>query len=987
MRASPLKSSFNAGEISPLLAGRTDVAKYANGCFKLSNFIPTVQGPARRRPGTRYVTNTKGNNKVWLSRFEYSVGQSYVLEWGNYYLRFYYNNARLMVPDNSVEYEIATPYSSADLTTSEGTFALDMVQSADVVYIVHPSYPPHKLSRVGHQNWTLVFAELTGGPLGDLNTDQSVTVYSLGEVWTSPHPFIDRGTTVTTTTALGFALYDQYPHDGKYEILMSSQTGFWDNLPIGGSLRIEPTDLSLIKPWTAGQEVAHYGDKTLGIQRRSDGKVYTCATDITLVSGKSLQCGGDMPIHDHGTQCDGGGAQVEGTAAQRQGVDWTFTDYGFTEYRIIEKKKHTAARDSCSTSTGTNLITTGRSETGLAPSEVLAPDIRIDRGMYVSGTGIAPGTKVTALTSTGVRVHPYPISTGSGRTITFSEEYVIAKRISKETVGALDAVYDVSPGGAGGYNNPTIGSAVVSRNGASAAYGYPPAVRVGMVVVSPCFTDGTTLAGLTYSGGYLASYTMSTTAVQTDTASLGGAVASIIFTSPSTRWRKSGWVDGYPTAVTFFRERLVFGAGRRIYCSQSGDFENFSSLNKSGNVTASTAITASITGDQVNSVQWLASQKALLIGTDGAEFAMMEAGSQDPFGPGNVKIEQHSAEGSRNGVHPARVGTSALFVQRAGKKLKDASYDFQRSGYSTKDLTVLAEHVTRDAGIVQLAWHKEPYTVLWCVRSDGTLLGLTYNNEQDVTAWHSHPMGGGSLLVESIAVIPTPDKTADQLWLAVNNGGIRYIMFMETEAVARSTSFYVDAGLSYSGSPATLFSGLSHITPSYTNALADVDGMKRLGVAADNSAAQVTATTSSSVTIANAASVVSVGLNYESALIPTSMDAGGQDGTSQGKLRRTSKLSLGLFETRGGQWKGTGTPYYYPAGSGSYNLKGWNNIQLTEQRDSGEYFDTGPRLFSGVTVIDWEGDYVLDDTITIRQCEPLPMTVTTIMPQFKVYDR
>jgi hypothetical protein len=248
-------------------------------------------------------------------------------------------------------------------------------------------------------------------------------------------------------------------------------------------------------------------------------------------------------------------------------------------------------------------------------------------------------------------------------------------------------------------------------------------------------------------------------------------------------------------------------------------------------------------------------------------------------------------------------------------------------------------------------------------------------------------MAGGSLLVESVAVIPTPDKTADQLWLAVNNGGIRYIIFMETEAVARSTSFYVDAGLSYSGAPATLFSGLSHLTPSYTNALADVDGMKRLGVVADNSAAQVTATTSSSVTIANAASVVSVGLNYESALIPTSMDAGGQDGTSQGKLRRTNKLSLGLFETRGGQWKGTGTPYYYPAGSGSYNLKGWNNIQLTEQRDSGEYFDTGPRLFSGVTVIDWEGDYVLDDTITIRQCEPLPMTVTTIMPQFKVYDR
>ena len=46
-------------------------------------------------------------------------------------------------------YEIATPYTSAQV------FDLQFAQSADVMYIVHPSHEPEKLSRTGHTSWTL----------------------------------------------------------------------------------------------------------------------------------------------------------------------------------------------------------------------------------------------------------------------------------------------------------------------------------------------------------------------------------------------------------------------------------------------------------------------------------------------------------------------------------------------------------------------------------------------------------------------------------------------------------------------------------------------------------------------------------------------------------------------------------------------------------------------------------------------------------------
>ena len=79
-RAHPLQSAFNGGELSPLITGRVDVAKYANGCERMVNFLPTVQGPAIARPGFRYVTEVKDSaDRTWLLRFEFSAEDSYHL--------------------------------------------------------------------------------------------------------------------------------------------------------------------------------------------------------------------------------------------------------------------------------------------------------------------------------------------------------------------------------------------------------------------------------------------------------------------------------------------------------------------------------------------------------------------------------------------------------------------------------------------------------------------------------------------------------------------------------------------------------------------------------------------------------------------------------------------------------------------------------------------------------------------------------------------
>lgn len=763
-KASPLRSSFNAGELSPLMAGRTDVNKYSSGCAEMMNFIPSVQGPAVRRAGTRFVAEVKSSaNRTWLARFEFNTAQAYVLEFGHQYIRFFTNHGQLL--SGGTPYEIVSPFIAAEMTNSDGTFALSMVQSGDVIYIAHPNHPLQKLSRLGNTNWTIADAPLINGPFQTQNTDRTITVYANAST----------GTVTLTASA---------------DIFTSSM--------VGSFFYLEPKDLSTIKPWTAGQE---YTTNPNGVYRRSDGKTYQCTTSGTPTAGKVWRTGPDKPIHTYGTVADGDYQGISGTTCERQGLDWLFIDSGYG---------------------------------------------------YVKITGYTNARSVTATVQGNT-----PLPTGC--------------------VGAGNASF---------------------------------------------------------------------------------------------RWAKAAFnaADGYPTKVTFFRERLALSKGIQLYFSVAGDFENFASKDDSGQVVADRAIQVTISSDEVNTVQWLVPSQALLIGTAGAEFACAENSTSEAFAPANVKIDQQTSEGSK-AVMPVRVGYSTLFVQRSGRKLKEASYNFQQNGYVTADLTVLAEHVTK-GGILQMDWHKEPYVCLWAARGDGRLLGFTFNKEQDVVGWHPHTIGGsfgsGNAVVESVCVIPHPDQNRDDLWMIVkrtiNGSTKRYVEYLEreyTDGDLQSSCFYVDSGLTYSGTPATTISGLSHL-----------EG-QTVQVLADGAAHPDRVVTSGAITLQRSASVVQIGLPCHAWLKTTRIEAGAGDGTAQGKSKRISKVVFRFYNTLGAK-----------VGPDE------DNLDTVEFRTGSDLMDQAPPLFTGDKgPIDWAGGYDFDGFVMVKQDQPLPMTVVAIMPQVHTFDR
>jgi len=145
-------------------------------------------GAAARRPGTTFIAEVKSSSaKTRLIPFEFSTTQTYVLELGNQYMRFYRDNGQIL--SSGSPYEISTPYLTAEL------FDIKFAQSADVMYITHPNHKTRKLARTGHTSWTLTEVDFTNGPYLDTNT--STTTFS-----TSAHT-VGTGVTLTASAVTG----------------------------------------------------------------------------------------------------------------------------------------------------------------------------------------------------------------------------------------------------------------------------------------------------------------------------------------------------------------------------------------------------------------------------------------------------------------------------------------------------------------------------------------------------------------------------------------------------------------------------------------------------------------------------------------------------------------------------------------------------------------------------------------------------------------
>lgn len=266
------------------------------------------------------------------------------------------------------------------------------------------------------------------------------------------------------------------------------------------------------------------------------------------------------------------------------------------------------------------------------------------------------------------------------------------------------------------------------------------------------------------------------------------------------KWAHSAWnsEDGYPGTVVYFQQRLIFAGSRSqpqtVWTSRSGDYKDFGTSNPTVD---NDAITYTYAGRQLNQIRHLIDVGSLVALTSGGEYRV-NGDQQGTLTPSAFQFASQGQNGASH-VQPIAISNVALFIQQKGGAVRDLAYSFDVDGFQGSDLTILANHMFNGHQIIDWTFAITPMSVVWCVRDDGALLGLTYMRDQQVIAWHPHPSSGRYEAVCSIG-----EDTEDALYCVVNrtiNGQQRrYIERMQTRLYAGiEDSFFVDCGLTYDG--------------------------------------------------------------------------------------------------------------------------------------------------------------------------------------------
>lgn len=391
-RARPIYTSFNAGEMSPLVGGRPDMAQYKAGLSRCENFLPRVQGAVTRRGGTSFVAEVKNTeDRTWLVPFEFAVNDAFVLEFGHNYIRFYRDRAVLEVeetpaawnsdtdyqpgqfvmsggvtyqarkpstaisptsctdhewyplsalgPNGKPIYEILTSFSARELTSvKDGSFALRYVQSGDVINFAHPRHLPLKLTRYSNLDWRIEEFVTEGGPFKDQNEDKEITVQvgGLGEGVTFYEKQLGPHGDVLAAISGGKV---SLTASADIFVLPDEATSFRGHE--GSKFLLQMQDTSGTRPIDGGESAGVspwyvYKPTFNGDRCTSDGKHYFCTHVADGDYEQSAVTGTEKPVHTEGAYWDGDGSDIADDERGPIGVQWKYLHAGYGWVRIDE---------------------------------------------------------------------------------------------------------------------------------------------------------------------------------------------------------------------------------------------------------------------------------------------------------------------------------------------------------------------------------------------------------------------------------------------------------------------------------------------------------------------------------------------------------------------------------------------------------------------------------------------------------------------------
>lgn len=223
----------------------------------------------------------------------------------------------------------------------------------------------------------------------------------------------------------------------------------------------------------------------------------------------------------------------------------------------------------------------------------------------------------------------------------------------------------------------------------------------------------------------------------------------------------------YPGCATFFEQRLILSGfdnyPMRAQGSVAADFYNFTSDPGMDDY----AIQFDLVSKKVDPVQWMVSQQKIALGTASGVW-ILGGPNGTPLTQTNFDLKMQITIGAAP-IIPEVINDSFIWLTRVARIVRLLQYTWQNDQWIAPDLTRIARHIAdgsdeMHSGIIQTAFQAEPFPILWAIRADGQLLGMTFESQEQVYAWCRIVTQGR---FESVCVVPRQNNE-DRVWVVTN---------------------------------------------------------------------------------------------------------------------------------------------------------------------------------------------------------------------------
>lgn len=842
-----IQTSFNSGEWAPALNARVDLTKYHSAAALLRNFFVDYRGGATTRPGTKYILRCfDSSHTVRLIPFQASFSVTYILEFGNGYIRFFTNGSPVLEAAKAI-----TNITQAN--PGVVTSAAHGYNNGDWYYVANVG----GMTQV-NGNYYIVAGKTTNTfQLQDLNGNNvnttAYTAYTSGgtaaRVYTLSSPYTSADLSQIKFAQNVTDLILCQPNYVPYKLTLITAANWTISQIVFGSSLAAPTGQAVTTTLPAG--TWNYAYVITAVDTNGQESPVSAFATLSAITDLRANPGTNTVTWSAVTGASSYNiykAELRLTNPIPAGSQFGFvgnvsglTFYDSNVQPDFSQGPPIVENPFAGTGVQSITITSQGNYVGLA-----TPTITF------TGGGGAGAMAIPVIQATGVTINAGGANYQVFDTIT-TLYGIVLQVISVNAFGnSINAVNIINPGG--------VSTGTIASN----PYGVLSTSGVG-IGASFNFSFGVVSVGVTSPGtGYATAPVVGF--------STGAATATSTLGSPSA---------GNPTVPSFFQQRLVLAGpvanAQQFNMSQPGSYYNF---NISFPSQSTDAIQDSLVSGRLNTIKSLVSMPSGLAILSDQQAWLVNGGSAGSGVSALNIVANAQAYNGASDVPPIVSNYDILYVQAKGSIVRDLAYNFYTNVYTGANISTLSSHLFFGFTLLEWCWAEEPFKIVWAVRNDGVLLALTFQKDQEMIAWTHHDTAGS---FKSIATVTETlsNGSVDAVYTVVQ----RTIQGVQVQYIERLTelyfplgfknSWFMDAGINYTGAPATTFTGAQHLA-----------GLMVTGVADGIQIPSFTMPTTGTFTLPAAASIVTVGIPITGQIQTLGLDLG--EPTVQGK-RKTIK--------------------------------------------------------------------------------------------------